>query len=73
MIKYSDLVEYTKEHHISWEIDLFDILRDFFQNYCSPTPPNSSIQQEIIFPSEEFVEPEDGEYTIEDVLNLFNT
>ena len=73
MIKYSDLVYYTKEHHISWETDLFDVLRDFFQNYCSPTSSGSLIQQEIIFPTEKFIEPEDGEYTTEDILNLFNT
>ena len=75
MIKYSDLVEYTKSHHINWNTDLFDVLKDFFQEYLQPLPisSDSPIQQEIIFPTEEFIEPEDGEYTTRDVLNLFNT
>ena len=73
MIRYSDLVSYTKENHISWNTDLFDVLRGFFNQYSpqssfSPTP----LQQEIIFPTEEFKEPEDGEYSIDDVLNLLS-
>lgn len=70
MIKYSDLVQYIKENHVNWDTDLFDVLRGFFNQYSisSHTP----VQQEIIFPSEEFKEPDDGEYSIQDVLNLFS-
>lgn len=73
MIRYSDLVSYTKENHISWNTDLFDVLRGFFNQYSpqpsfSPTP----LQQEIIFPTEDFQEPEKGEYTTEDLLKLFS-
>ena len=74
MIRYSDLVQYTKEHHVNWNQDLFDVLRDFFQEYLQPpSPSDPPIQQEIIFPTEEFKEPSDGEYTTQDILNLFNS
>jgi hypothetical protein len=69
-MKYSDLVSYIKENHIDWNTDIFDVLKDFFNQYsnlCVSEPP---IQQEIIFPSEDFKKPEDGEYSINDLLNL---
>ena len=70
-MKYSDLVSYVKENHISWNTDLFDVLRGFFEQYSSqPISSEPPIQQEIIFPSEDFKEPEDGEYSINDLLNL---
>ena len=74
MIKYSDLMEYTKEHHVRWDTDLFDVLRGFFQEYLQPlpTPSDLPIQQEIVFPQEEFTKPEDGEYSTENVLKLFS-
>ena len=73
MIKYEDLVEYTKRNHIKWSTDLFDVLRGFFSQYSlQSTPSSHSIQQEIIFEPNEFKEPEDGEYTTEDLLNLFS-
>ena len=76
MIKYGDLVQYIKENHINWNTDLFDVLRGFFEQYSlpqSPIPSNHPIQQNIIFPKEEFKSPANGEYTTEDVLNLFNS
>ena len=78
MIKYGDLVQYIKENHINWNTDLFDVLRGFFESYNNkyyspPTPSNIPIQQEIFFPLEEFKEPDDGEYTNQDLLNLFST
>ena len=75
MIKYEDLVEYTKRNHIKWSTDLFDVLRGFFEEYSqqpplpSPVPPN----EELIFEHKKFKEPDSGEYTTEDVLNLFST
>lgn len=75
MIKYSDLVNYIKENHINWNEDLFEVLKGFFRDYYTPKNPSTSfsqhIQQELLF-SEEFKEPENGEYTIQDTLNLFN-
>ena len=75
MIKYGDLVQYIKKEHINWNEDLFDVLRGFFNQYSLPSQPTSSslpIQQEIIFNDKEFKEPENGEYTTEDLLNLFS-
>lgn len=73
MIKYGDLVQYIKKEHINWNEDLFDVLRGFFSQYSlQPIPSSHPIQQEIIFESTEFKEPEDGEYTTEDLLNLFS-
>jgi hypothetical protein len=74
MIPYRDLVQYIKDNHISWNTDLFDVLRDFFEQYYQlPTSLNTPIQQELLFTSEEFEEPKDGEYTIQDLINLFNS
>ena len=73
MIKYGDLVQYIKKEHINWNEDLFDVLRGFFSQYYSqPTSSSHPIQQEIIFEPNEFKEPKDGEYTTEDLLNLFS-
>ena len=73
MIKYGDLVQYTKENHVNWDTDLFSVLRDFFEQYSpSPTLSNPPIQQEIIFSNEDFKEPKDGEYTTQDLINLFS-
>ena len=75
MIKYGDLVEYIKENHVNWNTDLFDVLRGFFNNYYQlphSTPSQPPIQQELIFTPEEFNEPENGEYTVNDLMNLFS-
>ena len=78
MIKYGDLVEYIKENHVNWNTDLFDVLRGFFDQYSLHVPPPSSptlpAQQELlVFEHGEFKAPEDGEYTNEDLMNLFST
>jgi hypothetical protein len=79
MIRYSDLVQYTKENHVNWSTDLFDVLKGFFEEYSShdyspplPQPSYPLIQQEIIMPKD-FKEPENGEYTTQDLINLFST
>ena len=83
MIKYSDLVQYTKDNHINWNADLFDVLRGFFNQYYQlpATTPSISIngitshspQQDLFTQTIEFKEPVDGEYIYQDLLNLFNT
>lgn len=75
MIKYGDLVQYIKDNHINWNTDLFDVLKGFFEQYSQqlPTPSQPPVQQELVFPSEEFKEPENGEYTNKDLINLFST
>lgn len=75
MIRYGELVDYIKRNHINWDTELFEVLRGFFdeRNTVSAPSPNNSIQQGLIFPKKEFKEPEDGEYTSDDLLNLFNS
>ena len=79
MIKYAELVEYIKKNHVDWSTDLFDVLRGFFEEYSShdysqplPQPSYPPIKQELIIPKD-FKEPEDGEYTTDDLINLFST
>ena len=73
MIKYGDLVQYTKENHVNWDTDLFSVLRGFFEQYSpSPTLSNPPIQQEIIFSDEDFEKPKNGEYSTQDLINLFS-
>lgn len=76
MIKYGNLVQYIKENHVNWNTDLFDVLRGFFEQYSQqlPLPSHTPIQQELIFEHiEDFKVPNNGEYTTEDLLNLFST
>ena len=75
MIKYEDLVEYIKRNHISWNRDLFDVLRGFFEEYSQqpPLPSPTPSQQELIFEHKEFKAPDNGEYTPNDLIDLFNT
>lgn len=85
MIRYSDLVDYTKQKHISWNEDLFDVLKGFFEYYLPqpspygsadrkhPKPTSMAAPLDFGLPKEEFKEPSDGEYTSEDLINLFST
>lgn len=74
MIKYGDLVEYIKANHINWNTDLFDVLKGFFNQYYQQPPPLShSTQQDLFTQTVEFKEPENGEYTAQDLMNLFST
>ena len=73
MIKYGDLVEYIKRNHINWNRDLFDVLRGFFEEYSQPPLPSDSLPEELIFQRREFKAPDDGEYTSNDLMNLFST
>lgn len=79
MIRYAELVDYIKRNHVNWNTNLFDVLKGFFDEYSShdyspPPPPPSTppIKQELILPKK-FKEPENGEYTTEDLINLFST
>ena len=77
MIRYAELVDYIKRNHVNWNTDLFDVLRGFFDEYSShdylpPHPSTPPIKQELIMPKD-FKEPENGEYTTEDLINLFST
>lgn len=80
MIRYGELVKYIRDNHVSWNTDLFDVLKGFFEEYYSP-PPHTSPHDVPYYPSEdtvipqgkEFREPEDGEYNTNDLLDLFST
>ena len=75
MIRYADLVDYIKRRHINWNTDLFEVLRGFFNEYSQPQAPSPTfpVQEELNFSPGKFVPPENGEYTTEDLLNLFST
>ena len=77
MIRYAELVDYIKRNHVNWDTDIFDVLRGFFEeysshDYISPPPSTPLIEQELILPKG-FKEPDKGEYTTQDILNLFST
>ena len=77
MIKYQDLVDYTKNNHVRWDTELFTVLRDFFESYCHkqtvqmPTASMTITDTAKTTPVP-FTEPSDGEYTANDVLALFS-
>jgi hypothetical protein len=75
MIRYSDLVQYIKDNHVSWNRDLFDVLRAFFEDYSqsAPLPSSAPVQQEPVIEHKEFSEPVNGEYSINDLFDLFNS
>ena len=76
MIKYAQLVDYIKANHVNWNTDLFEVLRGFFEQYTQslqyslPPPPISPTQ---LFPKQQFKEPKEREYTIQDLINLFSS
>ena len=78
MIKYAELVEYIKRNHVNWNADLFDVLKGFFEEYSHPLPPSSSPDNTmptdtVVLQNRKFIEPEGGEYTSDDLFNLFST
>ena len=75
MIRYADLVEYIKREHVNWNTDLFEVLRGFFEEYSQPQAPSPTLplQEELDFSHGKFIPPENGEYSSEDLLNLFST
>ena len=84
MIKYGELVDYIKRNHVSWNTDLFEVLRGFFEEYYPPQPPTlphpsrptspyAAHQEKLDFSHREFTPPDDGEYSTDDLINLFST
>lgn len=78
MIKYAELVEYIKRNHVNWNTDLFDVLKGFFEEYSQSLPPYSSPDSTMstdtmVLQNRKFIEPEEGEYTNDDLFNLFST
>ena len=80
MIRYGELVDYIKRNHVSWNTDLFEVLRGFFEEYYPPqTLPHPTslsqtpVQEELDFSHREFTPPDSGEYSTDDLMNLFST
>ena len=79
MIRYGELVDYIKKNHVSWNTDLFEVLKGFFEEYYPPHSPHHPTspsyaphQEELNFSHREFTPPDNGEYTSEDLINLFS-
>jgi hypothetical protein len=88
-MKYAKIVQYVKENHISWDTDIFDILKD----YTSQLPPvdrkemdedravlshtikglsgDNPIHSSLLEVADSYQMPHKGEYTFEDVIELF--
>ena len=87
-MKYAKIVQYVKENHISWDTDIFDILKD----YTSQLPPvekkemdedravlsanqgseqPQAIHSSLLEVGDSYQMPPNGEYTFEDVIELF--
>ena len=88
-MKYSKIVQYVKENHISWDTDIFDILKEYTRQLppverkemdedravlshtikgLNDTNPISSSLLEV---RGSYQMPPGGEYTFEDVIELF--
>ena len=77
MPKYIEIVNYVKENHVDWNTDVFDILKGFFSKYSPQVLPSPSddvlLTPDEMFSHTEFKEPENKDYSIQDVLNLFES
>jgi hypothetical protein len=89
-MKYAKIVQYVKENHISWDTDIFDILKE----YTSKLPPVerkemdedravlshtikgqgdfNPIHSSLLGATGDYQIPPDGEYSFEDIIELFN-
>ena len=89
-MKYAHIVQYVKDNHISWDTDIFDILKE----YTSQLPPverkemdedravlshtikgenqNTPISSSLLEVTAPYQMPPNGEYSFEDVIELFD-
>ena len=89
-MKYAKIVQYVKENHISWDTDIFDILKE----YTSQLPPvekkeikqtspelsytikgqdsTDTISSPLLEVKGDYQMPPGGEYSFEDVIELFS-
>lgn len=88
-MKYAHIVQYVKDNHISWDTDIFDILKNYTESLLSPVekiemegdravlshnqgseqPP--AIHSSLLEVEDSYQIPPNGEYTFEDVIELF--
>lgn len=89
-MKYAYIVQYVKDNHISWDTDIFDILKE----YTSQLPPVEGMNKEencavlshtikgqsedhpihssLLEVKGDYQMPPNGEYSFEDVIELFS-
>ena len=89
-MKYAYIVQYVKENHISWDTDIFDILKNYIAGQLPPVEnkdldedraelshtikgqsENNPIHSSLLEVRGPYQMPPNGEYSFEDVIELF--
>ena len=89
-MKYAYIVQYVKENHISWDTDIFDILKNYTSGQLPPVDKkeldenraelshtikgqneNNPIHSSLLEVRGSYQMPPNGEYSFEDVIELF--
>ena len=89
-MKYAHIVQYVKDNHISWDTDIFDILKDY-TSQLSPVERKEMdedravlthtikgqsedypIHSSLLEVTGDYKMPLNGEYSFEDVIELFD-
>ena len=90
-MKYAYIVQYVKENHISWDTDIFDILKNYTSGQLPPVDKkeldenraelshtikgqneNNPIHSSLLEVKGDYQMPPNGEYSFEDVIELFS-
>ena len=90
-MKYAHIVQYVKDNHISWDTDIFDILKNYTESLLSPVEKNEKEESEatlshtikgqsedypihssLLEVKGDYQMPPNGEYSFEDVIELFS-
>ena len=90
-MKYAKIVQYVKENHISWDTDIFDILKNYTTSQLSPVErkemdegravlshtikglsDDNPIHSSLLEVKGDYQMPPNGEYSFEDVIELFS-
>ena len=90
-MKYAHIVQYVKDNHISWDTDIFDILKNYTESLLSPVERKEMdedravlshtikgqsedypIHSSLLEVKGDYQMPPNGEYSFEDVIELFS-
>ena len=90
-MKYAKIVQYVKENHISWDTDIFDILKSYTEGNLPPIEKKNKEEDEAVLShtikgqsqatpisssllgvTSPYQMPANGEYSFEDVIELFS-
>ena len=90
-MKYAYIVQYVKDNHISWDTDIFDILKNYTESLLSPVENkdldkdravlshtikglsgDNPIHSSLLEVKGDYQMPPNGEYSFEDVIELFS-